>query len=266
MRIYAIPALLIGILTFIGFRIAYIRSSNVAVRVGLILAGLVLAIPAVLFTSNYMLLIPYADWFFNAHTLPGVEASSGLVGALLGIMFASSKLRPSKLNFPVLSFCTILASGLLIAPFAKQLLYGVDYSNLTNKWNNGICLQTSSYTCVPACVSTLIRMQGGNIAEPELARAAGTTKHGTETWYLARALKKRGYKAHFHNVRSLRNAPVPSVVSVNLGDIRHVVVLLAKDENGLTIGEPLRGRHSYKWSVFQKSYHPDGMCITITAR
>lgn len=263
MKPYAITALLIGILTFSIFRLAYIRYSTVAARVGLILLGAVLAVPAVLFSSNYLLLLPYGDWFYNLHALPGVEMSSGLVGAMLGVMFASSKLRPAKLNAPILALCTVLASVLLITPFAKQLFWGMDYSKLHDKWEDGICIQTSDRTCVPACIATIIRMQGGHITEPELARAAGTTKRGTEAWYMMRALKKWGYKPCYKRLRSVKDAPVPSVVGVSLGEVKHVVVILAKDKKSVTIGEPLRGRHTYTWRVFRKCYHPDNACITI---
>lgn len=234
-----------------------------AARIGLILVGAFLAVPGLLFVSNYIFLIPYAPWFYNAHTLPGAEMTSGLVGAILGIMFASSQLRPGKLNAPILVVCTLIAAGLLVAPFAKQLLRGVDYSTLENRWEDGICLQTSSYTCVPACTATLIRMQGGKVTERELARAAGTTQTGTETWYMARALKQWGYEPRYHHLRSIKNAPVPSIIGVNLGDIGHVVVLLAKDKNGVTIGEPLRGRRTYNWHAFHECYKLDGTCITI---
>jgi predicted double-glycine peptidase len=263
MKIYAIPALLIGILAFTLFRLAYIRYSTTGARAGLILTGILLATPAVMFASNYVLLIPCASWFCDWHALPGIESISGLIGALLGIMFASSKLRPGRLNTPILIACVMMALGLLIAPFAKQLCYGVDYSTLEDKWKSGICLQTSSYTCVSACVATLIRMQGGHITEPELARSAGATVTGTEFWYLKRALRKRGYEPQFRNIRSAREAPIPSIVGVTVTGINHVVVLLDKDAEGVTIGEPLRGRREYSWSVFRKCYRPDGTCITI---
>jgi|GEM_PF-3458080 len=264
MKMYFIPALLICILTFCVFRLIYIRRSNAATRISLIITGFILAIPAVLFTSNYTLLIPYAPWFYYFHALPGIEMSSGLTGALLGVLYASSKLRPGKLNAPILTACTMIFLGLLIAPFAKQMIYGINYSILENRWHDGICLQSSSYTCVPACITTLIRMQGGHITEPELASAAGSTSRGTEMWYMMRALRKPGYELRVHHVNPIQKAPVPSVIGVKLGDIGHVVVLLAKDKDGPVIGEPLRGRHKYTWKVFRKSYHPDGTCITIS--
>ena len=253
---------MMGIASFTLFRLAYIRSSALG-RVGLIFFGLLLATPAILFASNYVLLIPYALWFYEFHAMPGAEITAGLAAAILGVMYASAKLRPSKLNTPILVICTVLVFALLVTPFAKQLFYAVDYTSLDNKWKDGICIQTSSYTCVPACVATLARLQEMHLTEPELAQAAGTTKRGTEYWYLARALRHKGYEPELHHVRSIKDAPVPSVVGVNLGDIGHVVVLLSKDKYGVNIGEPLRGRCHYSWLVFNRCYKPDGMCITI---
>lgn len=263
MKANLIPAILTALAAFILFRRLYLVSKTVTVRIILILAGMVLAIPSVLFVSNYMLLIPCADWFVELHSLPGAEITSGLAGALLGVMYASSRLRPGKLNLPILAFFTIFTAGLVITPFAKQVCYGMNYSYLGNRRQDGICLQTSPYTCVPASAATIIRMLGDNVTERELAQAAGTTSRGTEVWYLTRALRKRGYEPDFGIVKSLRQAPVPSVVGVKLGSIGHVVVLLEKNDKGVVIGEPLRGRHEYNWKTFQRLYRPTGTYITI---
>lgn len=246
------------------FRRYYLRRKSNWARVAIALAAIILAIPAVLFTSNYLLFLPYADWFVDLHSLEGVEMLSGLIGGLLGIMFASSKLRPGKLNSPILTICTACAAGILVAPFALQLFRPVDYSSLRNKWKDGVCLQTCGHTCMPASISTVIGLQGGHIAEPDLARAAGTTQTGTEFWYLKRALKKRGYEPHFHPIKSVDDATIPSVIGVDYGSIPHAIVLLAKDRDSVTIGEPLNGPHTYKRSTFRKLYQIDGSCITVS--
>lgn len=263
MKALFVPAVLLGLLSFVLVRRAYTRCSILGARASIAAVALVLAVPAVLITSNYLLLLPYARWFQEMRALPCAEVSSGLVGAILGVLFASSRLRPGRLNLPVLVVCTLVAASLLLAPFARQLLYGIDYSTLEHKWDNGVCLQTSGHTCVPACAATLIRIDGGRVTEPELAQAAGTTRTGTETWYLTRALRARGYEPHYRHLRSVRQAPVPSIVGVRVGSIHHVVVLLDKDRRGITIGEPLRGRRTYTWEQFMRFYRPGGLCIVV---
>ena len=263
MKANFVLAAIVGIVSFSIFRWQYLRCSAVLCRAVLVIIGLAAAVPTVLFASNYVLYVPYAKWFCEMHAAPGMEAASGLVAGILGIMYASAKLRPSRLNAPVLAVCTVLALGLLVTPFVKQMLWSADYAGLQDKWQDGICLQTSSHTCVPACTATVVRILGGNLTESQIAREAGTTKTGTEVWYLMRALRRRGYEPEFRHVYTTQDAPVPSILGVHIGDIGHVVVLLSKNKHGVIVGEPLKGRRHYSWSVFKNHYKPDGTCITI---
>jgi hypothetical protein len=262
-RANLIPTIIVAVLFFGTFRRCYLRFSAVAARAALVVFALIAATPAVLFASNYLLCIPCGTWFFLFHALPGAEITAGCVTGVLGIMFAYAKLRPARLNAPVLSVASLVAFGLVLVPFAKQLLFGLDYGSLADRTQDGVCLQTSKFTCVPASATTLMRVQGWQASEKDLAREAGTTSRGTEIWYLMRALRKRGYEVQFRQVRTIEAAPVPSIIGVHVGDVGHVVVLLDKDRTGATVGEPLCGRHHYTWPVLMRHYRPDGNCITI---
>lgn len=261
MKANLIPTAAAAYLVFILFFRLYLRSSVIA-RIGLTFLSLLLAVPAVLFISNYVLLIPYASWFYKFHAMPGVEISSGLIGAIIGILFASSKLRPGKLNAPILAICTTGAVILLITPFAKQIIFGVNYSGLKDTWKDRVCLQSSGYTCVPASIATIARLQGGHLTERELAQAAGTTRRGTEIWYMVRALRAKGYELRYRRC-SIRKATVPSMIGVNLGNIGHAVVLMKRHGDEVVIGDPMKGEHSYSISNFEKYYHPGNSCVTI---
>jgi len=264
MRANFIPALLLACAFFVAFRAAYLRCSRPLARalIGLIAAAL--AVPAVLFASNYLLEVPFETWFVEAHSLPGAEISSGLIGAMLGVMFASSQLRPGKLNRPILMFCSALAFGLLIAPFGKQLFFSVDYyDNFKNTWRDGVCVQSGGHTCLPSCCATVLRTLGTRVTEHRMARAMGCTVYGCETWYVRRALRKMGYEPRFSHLKSIRRAPINSILGVKIGSLGHVVVVLAKSERGVTVGEPLIGRMEYTWEKFERHYHPNGFCMVI---
>lgn len=262
MKEYFLPAIFAAVISFVIFRKAYIRAS-IAGRIVLLITAFALATPAILISSNYVLLLPYASWFVELRSIPGTEASSGLIGALLGVMFASASLRPYKFNGSILIVCSVVSVMLLSLPFLSHLYNALDYSTLNDQWAKDICLQTSGYTCVPACFATMIRMQGGNITEKQLAQAMGSSMDGTEVWYLKRGLRKFGYEPKIHHCRSVEKAPVPCILSVVATGIPHVVVLLNKDSNGVVIGEPLRGKRRYKWDIFKKYYRPDGMYMTL---
>ncbi|MEN6371759.1 MAG: cysteine peptidase family C39 domain-containing protein [Armatimonadota bacterium] len=250
-------AVISAVISFTLFRMLYLYTTTKLLRAAIALAAFVLAAPAVLFTSNYLLNIPNEIWFINLRSLPGTEAISGLIGALSGVMFADSKLRPNQLNTPILVFATIITAVMLAAPFAEQLFFRQDYSTLSNEWTNGICRQTSLSTCVPASCATVIKMLGGNVTEKEIASEAGTDKKGTEIWYLMRALRKHGYKIEVYSAKSSKDMPAPCILSIKLGHISHAVVLMSKNSAGPEIGDPLSGqRKHYTWKLFERNYHP----------
>jgi hypothetical protein len=259
-------AIATAIISFIIFRLLYLRHSTVWSRATLGIAALAMAIPALLFSSNYILYLPYESWFIYSHSLPAIEASSGLVGALLGVVFASARLRPSPLNTPVLILTTAAAILLLITPFNRQLFHRLDCSQLEDKWADGVCLQTSSYTCVPASCATLVKMLGGSVTERELAIEAGTSELGTETWYMMRALRRHGYEMEIRWAKSLADIPAPAILGVEYGDIGHAVVMMSKDKTGPEIGNPKALRRHYSWKAFERVYHPELVYYTIGPR
>lgn len=263
MRANFLPAIVVAAASFALFRCVYLRCRRPAIRAALAIVALDLSVPAWLIVSNYVLMVPFEQWFVDLRSIPGFEISSGLTGALLGVIFASGKLRPGRLNGPVLIVSSVTAAVLVTTPFISQLYWAVDYRALRDSWKDGVCVQSSSYTCIPACIATLARLNGVRLTEPELAREMGSTVRGTEVWYLKRALKAHGLEPRFLSLKSPRDAPVPSMLSVTLTGISHVVVVLRKDAQGLTIAEPMIGRREYAWDVFRRCYRPDGSCVTI---
>lgn len=264
MTSYLFIALANAIVSFILFRSLYLRNGMMWLRAACVMVAFVLATPSVLFLSNYLLHIPDGIWFINFHSLSGIESSSGLVGALLGVIFASARPRPHWLSIPVLTISTVVAVMLLIVPFAKQLLNRLDYSKLENRWNNGICQQSSMSTCVPASCATVARMLGGSLTERELAIEAGTTSRGTEIWYMRRALHRHGYEIEARAAKSLKDASAPSILGVKVGSVGHVVVLMSKTDAGPEIADPLLGqRQRYTWTDFERMYQPNRVYFVI---
>jgi len=150
-------AVFITILGFVLFRTLYLRCNRTWMRFALMATSVVVSVPAVLFLCNYMWEVPSGAWFFSFHSLPAIEASSGFVGALLGVMFAHAKLHPHRLNLPVLAASVVVGITLLLVPFGKQLFYTkVEYSSLKDVWKDGVCKQTSGTTCMPASFATVV--------------------------------------------------------------------------------------------------------------
>jgi ABC-type bacteriocin/lantibiotic exporter with double-glycine peptidase domain len=144
------------------------------------------------------------------------------------------------------------------------LFFRQDYSKLENRWENGVCQQTSSSTCVPSSCATVVRMLGGSLTERELAREAGTNRRGTEIWYMMRAMHRHGYEIEARTAESLKDAPVPSILGVKIGGAGHVVVLMSKTDAGPVIGNPFSGPpRRYTWKAFEERYHPSPVCFVI---
>ncbi len=78
-----------------------------------------------------------------------------------------------------------------------------------------------------------------------------------------RALRRRGYEPAYRHYDSLKDAPVPCILGVHIGNLGHVVVLLSKSKDGVVIGEPLTGKREYTYRQFDEFYHPNKSYITL---
>jgi len=252
-------AVLIG--SFILFSRLYLRVKTTRIRTALVMAAIVLMIPAVLFTGYYIIHKPDGIWFINFRSVPGSEALSGLVGAMFGIVYAFANNRSRVPYIPLLAVSGLAALMLLAAPFVKQMFFRLDYSMMKDQWKNGICKQSSGTSCIPASCVTVVRMLGGNVTERELATESGTCHSGTEIWYVKRALRRHGYELEAHVARSLKDMSAPAVLGC--GTSGHVVVLMSKTDSGVEIGDPLGTRKYYTWDALEGSYQPKPIYFVI---
>lgn len=260
---YLLLAIGLAITSFVFLRLVYQRSKAAPLRAALVLFACFLTTPSLMFLCNYILNTPSGNWFYYYHSLPGIESSSGLVGALLGVVTASINRNPRWVKIPILIVSILLAMPLIMAPFAKKILYKLDYSTLENRWTKGICKQSSPSTCVPASCATVIKLLGGNVSERELAIEAGTTRRGTELWYMMRSLRKHGFQMNAYAASSLKDAPTPCILGVKVGRAGHVVVMISKNAAGPEIGDPSGIRKHYTWAVFERGYHPNNQYFCI---
>lgn len=98
----------------------------------------------------------------------------------------------------------------------------------SSSWNNGVCLQTTSETCSPACAATLLAAAGIRTTEEEMARLCLTRK-GT-TWqglYRGLKLKTAGtgwdVQVFADDLDGLRRrAPGPIILAVGIDEAADV--------------------------------------------
>jgi predicted double-glycine peptidase len=125
--------------------------------------------------------------------------------------------------------------------------------------SDGVCLQTTGYTCGPAAAVTALRRLGFKADEGQLAILTHCTSFtGTPPDILADSLQSRygrnGLRCEyrgFRDVAELKNAGLTlAVVKFNF-IVDHYVTVLAVNDHTVTIGDPLYGltemsRHDFE--------------------
>ena len=190
----------------LAFQIAKSRSKKFRL-VALATFG-ILAIPGASFAIYYAHLLPEPAWYFQFRSLPGTEYLFIAVGACGG---ALASLLPQSLFLMPLT----LAAAFCIAPIIKPFIGPIPENAITDRWEGDVCLQSTPSTCGAASVATILRTFEISVSESELAREAFSYAGGTEAWYLARTVRRRGLNAHFHFSPELPQGFVfPAVVGV----------------------------------------------------
>jgi hypothetical protein len=121
-------------------------------------------------------------------------------------------------------------------------------------WRDGVCLQSTGFTCTVAAGATLLRALGVEGGESELAARCATEKGGTRLNGLAKGLTerlrgtKRAARACRFDPAEIVRAPLPLVAFAP----RHAFVVFGRPTEGtLEIGDPVGGRLVIRRSTFE---------------
>jgi len=257
----AIPTILLSFLWFWLWASLTRRIDSRARRAALLILAVILSIPGALFVIYYAHLFDNAAWFYQFRTAPYSELAASGLGALAGFLhcvFQPKSLR-EKLVLPV-------ALGvLLFIPFIKSVLDPVDYGTLRPECDGEVCLQSTPSTCGPSSAATLLKLFGQNASEQELARESFTYRGGTEIWYIARVLQKRGFRMQFVIMpRDQIAPPIPSIAGVVLpGGAGHFIAMMRANAEETTIGDPLKGKITIPRKELQSRYHFTGFFLQV---
>ncbi len=208
--------------------------------ISLVLLALMLACPGLLFALYYTHLFDGASWFYNLRTIRYTELLACGMGFAAGMLdawwqpesFGEKAIVPSAL------------AVLVFVPFVKPLLNPLDLGQLKDRFQGDVCLQSTFSTCGPASAVTLLRSFGDEVSERELARESFTSRGGTEIWYLARALRRRGIATNVAiRMPGDSTIPSPAIAGVILpGHAGHFIAVLTSDGTQVTIADPLKGK------------------------
>ena len=227
-------------------------------------AAAVCAVPAILFATYYFHWFDDALWFYRFRSLPWTELAAAGAGLLAGLVYAWLAVigRSWRIAVPAL----LLA--VLFVPYMKAVVAPLDAAGLIDHCRDGVCLQSTASTCGPASAATILRLFNIEDSEKTLAQEAYTSSGGTENWYLARALRRRGFTVDYAVLeRPVAKLPYPSVAGVRLpGGAGHYVAVLAETADAYIIGEPMHGKLTIPKSRLAKAYDFTGFFMVVGDR
>jgi hypothetical protein len=195
-----------------------------------------------------------------------------------------------RMSGHVLRRCALLAPLIGLAAFdLVRPLLGVS-PPVRNRWESGVCRQTSEYSCSPAGAATLLRYYGIETSEKEMADLC-LTREGTATAGIYRGLKLKSAAGHmspkaFHcgieELRKSLDSPVILTVYLNKGDtsdpryeklwgwapgVRHTIVLFRFLPNDrIEVGDPGVGREAWNLEALRVLWHGNGILLVRTDR
>jgi len=199
--------------------------------------SLLICMPGLWFAFYYLHWLPEPPLLYQLRALPASEALLAAFGIAGGVW-------RSLLPKPLKPLPTAAGVFLLTIPFLKPVFRPIDPSQLTERWEGDACIQSSMVTCGPASAASILRYLGdAGVKESDLARAAWTSKSGTEAWHLARAVEKRGFKVRFLAPESLPPPEdLPGIIGIGGAGAGHFIAVLELTPDEIVFVDPLRGK------------------------
>jgi hypothetical protein len=233
-----IPTLVSALGLFFLGRYLWLRHCGYISKGILVFISILCSVPAFLLVIYYLHWFDDAILFYQFRSIPFSELSACGVGLLAGII--SVLFKKYRFVSPPFVLC-LLFLGIFI-PHSKSILYPADYNALDNRWINGICRQSCNSTCGPASAATILKHYGIDATEQVLARECYSYIGGTEIWYIARALHRRGLICQFAILKDKPYIlPYPSITGIDIGT-GHFITILDKEDDTYILGDPLIGR------------------------
>lgn len=254
-----IPCLGISIgLFFVSQRIwqklRSLRSKELFFLLCLLAAG-----PGALMIVYYFHILDKMAWFYQFRSIPYTELLLAGIGLPAGILASvGGKARLVSRPF-ILTLMLILVS----IPFLKPILAPLDYASLKEKSDGEITLQSSNATCGPACAVTILRHFGIAATEQEIARECFSYVGGTEIWYIAQALRKRGLVCEYviYDGRP-EILPYPAIAGIDIG-AGHFITILDKVGEMYCVGDPLVGRQKIEVGRIDETIPLTGFFLVV---
>ncbi len=170
---------------------------------------------------------------------------------------------PQRRTRMVVCALIVVLTLVSIVPFAAPAFNHSYLAGLKTRVDgDGVCRQSSDYTCGPAAAVTVLRRLGLPADEGEIAILSHSSSlAGTEPDVLARVLQKRygakGLVAEYRGFKSvdeLRDAGLTVAVMKFNALQDHCVAILGVETNRVLVGDPLSGLNSCSIEDFEEKW------------
>jgi len=227
--------------------------------------SVIAAVPAFLFAGYYTGALGEAGWFYWFRSVPGSELLASGAGLLAGWLQNKRSQSPRIRKQVSAGFVPFILLLCVSIPYLKQIFLRPDWTGFSDRWSEGVCLQSSESSCGPASAATLLKVAGKSVTEREIAKESFTSRRGTENWYLIRVLRHHGLNVHYSIGEPNRlNFPLPSIVGVRLGGksgTGHYITILGKSGDQFVVGDPLNRREELDEAQLKDRYYFTGFSI-----
>ena len=210
--------------------------------------------------------VPPFSWM-----LMGIKkfATFGLIATMV-LTTPLSRVPRRRNRVMIALLMVVVVFSMSIWPFLAPMVDRKQLSRLQTKMDkDGICLQSTDYTCGPASAVTALRKPGLPADEGQIAILSCTSDlEGTPTDMLAGGLRKEYAKAglvvecrFFRNIAELKGAGMTlAVVKYGLLEDHWVTVLGATDSE-VIVGDPLAGLTRLSYEEFCRRWRFVGIVL-----
>ena len=195
-----------------------------------------------------------------------------ILGFIAAMVLATPLFRlPLKRDrIAIFVLMTVIVIAMSVWPFLAPAFNRNQLAQLrTHMGTDGVCLQTTDYTCGPAAAVTALRKLGLAADEGEIAILSCTSSTtGTPPDILAEALQSRygkdglvaDYRA-FKDVSELRNMG-PTLAVTKFGFlVDHYVTVLEVTDTEVVVGDPLNGLDKLYYDEFRRQWRFVGVVL-----
>ena len=233
---------------------------------GYILPGVLIAMLAMVRFNNVLYFVQPFSWIAAGrirYVVLSLAVSMGLTVPLSRLPYKFEKLIVCLLMAGFVTWFSVL-------PFLMPALIKEHLSNLQTKFDkNGICRQTTDYTCGPAAAVTALGKLGLRGHEGELAVLSYSSPvTGTLPSCLSSALQDR-YGAEglscqyrsFDSIAQLKNAGITLALVREAFLMNHCIAVLEVTDEAVTVADPVTGTRLMPYEQFEKIWRFCGIVL-----